>query len=1016
MDKKTAPAYAFQDLTNDPLLVKAPRMEYAGAQRPSLGGIPLLAKIGQGGMGAVYYGLHPVMGVAVAVKVLPLHLVGHNPDMAKRFVREAQIAGSINSANLIYVRDVGQDGGYFYQVMEYVRGVSAGAYLRLAQKSGRKGLKQKDALEVCIAAARGLVAAHTQNIIHRDIKPDNILIPTIGESKKLRFSAAKVADLGLARTQHAESAPEVAAQPSASREGGTLTGAGRAMGTLGYMPPEQIDDARSVGKTADVFALGATLYALLAGHAPFEGKTSTERVLETILGRREPLAQARPDVSPATAAMVERCLRKEPAERFPDGAALVEVLERSLAALEAERKERVVVSSREALVAAPAAAAVEARAKSARTPARVSWRTRAAMGAATLMLAVLAGVLVMRNGQQKPETVPPDGASLKRETAGARPETANLKPETAGVKPETKPWPLHDGKEGIDDYAKRVNLPATQTLDLGNGMELELVLIPAGKFLMGSPATQEYRHSNETQHEVTISKPFYMGRYEVIQEQYEAVMGNNPSKFKGAKNPVETVSWNDAQEFCKKASAVAQASGLRPQSGGLRYAVRLPTEAEWEYACRAGTTSPFHTGETISKQQANYGNYEFGHDPKGRVPGKTVPVGSYAANLWGLYDMHGNVWEWCQDWYGEYAPGAATDPKGAADGDARVCRGGSWDDAPDQRRSAHRSANYPYNQHDDFGFRCALDVAAGIAPAPETQPDAKPVQPETTNQKPHTGPWPLHDGKEPVPDYARRVNLPATQALDLGNGVKLELVLIPAGKFLMGSPETEEGRNKDETQHEVMITKPFYMGKYEVTQEQHEAVTGKNPSTVEGVKNPVWMVSWYDAQDFCKKATAILSPDRKVAEKPLADARGSQFVVRLPTEAEWEYACRAGTRTRFCSGDADSALADVAWYRPNSGNNTHPAGQKKPNAWDLYDMHGNVWEWCQDWYDDGYPRGAATDPKGATSGNRRVLRGGCLNDLPVSCRSARRRGRLAELRDADIGFRVVVGCGSSTTP
>ncbi|MCY3024107.1 MAG: protein kinase [Planctomycetota bacterium] len=194
---QTKPAYAFQNLTSDPLLAQAPRIVFHGVQRPALGGIPLLAKIGQGGMGAVYYGLHPVMGVAVAVKVLPLDLVGHNPDMARRFVREAQIAGSINSANLIYVRDVGQDAGYFYQVMEYVRGLSAGAYLDLTRKNGRVGLRETEALKICIAAAKGLAAAHAQSIIHRDVKPDNILIPTVGETKKLQFPAAKLADLGL---------------------------------------------------------------------------------------------------------------------------------------------------------------------------------------------------------------------------------------------------------------------------------------------------------------------------------------------------------------------------------------------------------------------------------------------------------------------------------------------------------------------------------------------------------------------------------------------------------------------------------------------------------------------------------------------------------------------------------------------------------------------------------------------------------------------------------------------------
>jgi formylglycine-generating enzyme required for sulfatase activity len=191
--------------------------------------------------------------------------------------------------------------------------------------------------------------------------------------------------------------------------------------------------------------------------------------------------------------------------------------------------------------------------------------------------------------------------------------------------------------------------PATQpagelTLDLGNKVTMKLALIPAGKFLMGSPADEQERFDDETQHEVTISRPFYMGVTEVTQEQYEAVMGNNPSRFKGDKNPVETVSWNDAMEFCKKLSARTNKT------------VRLPTEAQWEYACRAGTATPFHTGATISTDEANYdGNSTYGDGPKGEDRLKTIAVASFKPNAFGLYDTHGNVWEWCPDWHADYA-------------------------------------------------------------------------------------------------------------------------------------------------------------------------------------------------------------------------------------------------------------------------------------------------------------------------------------------------------------------------
>ena len=263
--------------------------------------------------------------------------------------------------------------------------------------------------------------------------------------------------------------------------------------------------------------------------------------------------------------------------------------------------------------------------------------------------------------------------------------------------------------------------PSTQpakelTLDLGNKVTMKLVEIPAGKFLMGSPETEKERDQygtfvpygtpprlRETQHEVTISKPFYLGVYEVTQEQYEQVVGRNPSTFKGARNPVETVSWEDAAEFCQKLS---QKTGKT---------VSLPTDAQWEYACRAGTTTPFHTGQTISTDEANYnGNYVYGNGQKGKYNDSTIAVGTFKPNAWGLYDMHGNVWEWCSDWYSPMTDATATDPAGPASGGSHVARGGCWRWTPGFCRSAFRyGLDISFGCRSGcYGFRVA--VAAGV--------------------------------------------------------------------------------------------------------------------------------------------------------------------------------------------------------------------------------------------------------------------------------------------------------------
>jgi eukaryotic-like serine/threonine-protein kinase len=231
---------------------------------------------------------------------------------------------------------------------------------------------------------------------------------------------------------------------------------------------------------------------------------------------------------------------------------------------------------------------------------------------------------------------------------------------------------------------------------------LDMVLIPGGPFLMGSPEIEEGHLSSESpQHLVTVP-PFFMGRYPVTQAQWQAVMGENPSQFKqksGENLPVENVSWHDAVEFCQKLSELT----------GRTY--RLPSEAEWEYACRVRTTTPFHFGETMTTELANYhGDYSYGSGPKGEYREETTSVGSFPANAFGLQDMHGNVWEWCLDHWHKNYKGAPTD--GSAwltekDDSYRVLRGGSWILNPGLCRSAIRDGYDPGNRYDFLGFRVA---------------------------------------------------------------------------------------------------------------------------------------------------------------------------------------------------------------------------------------------------------------------------------------------------------------------
>ena len=232
--------------------------------------------------------------------------------------------------------------------------------------------------------------------------------------------------------------------------------------------------------------------------------------------------------------------------------------------------------------------------------------------------------------------------------------------------------------------AQDVKPVKTETVDLGNGINLEMALIPAGKFMMGSLEIEKKRQEDELQHEVTITKPFFMGKHEITQEQWQAVMRNNPSEIKGTKLPVTNVSWVDCQEFIKKLND-------KTNSGYC-----LPTEAEWEYACRAETTTAYFFGNEITPKDSNFGDSNLG---------KAVNVGSKKANAYGLHDMHGNIWEWCEDWYGSYVEGKVTDPKGLEFGNRRSVRGGSFFDPGSDARSSNRYAVSPGSRNGYIGFR-----------------------------------------------------------------------------------------------------------------------------------------------------------------------------------------------------------------------------------------------------------------------------------------------------------------------
>ncbi|MFN9264124.1 MAG: formylglycine-generating enzyme family protein [Acidobacteriota bacterium] len=486
--------------------------------------------------------------------------------------------------------------------------------------------------------------------------------------------------------------------------------------------------------------------------------------------------------------------------------------------------------------------------------------------------------------------------------------------------------------------------PARTSVTLPGGVPLEFVSLPPGTYRRGSPATETSRDPDEgPQHDVTLTHSFQLGVFEVTQRQWQAVLGENPAAFQQAASPpvppghpldrpVESVSWNDTQRFLNRLNTL----------GLGRF--RLPTEAEWEYAARAGTAAAYPWTDSAGRDRT--------HDfawANSRSFATTHPVGQKPPNAWGLHDMHGNVWEWCTDWYGPYPASPQTDPTGPPHGKERVFRGGSWYDFPNALRSANRHRHSPDGRYPAIGLRLV---------------------------------------RESDTENARTVTLPG--------GIALPLVRIPAGRFLRGSPPAEAGRANDESPlHEVTISRPFWLAAYEVTQQQWRTVMGSNPSTFahgeDAPRRPVERVSWHDAQDFLARLNA------------LGIGR-----FRLPTEAEWEYAARAGSPARFAFGEdpAFEALPKYAWFYSRAEGRSHPVGGKQPNPWGVYDLYGNVWEWCADWFGP-YPAAPVTDPQGPASGRDRVIRGGSWFNEPEALRSANRHRHPPDSRQTNLGLRLI---------
>ena len=525
---------------------------------------------------------------------------------------------------------------------------------------------------------------------------------------------------------------------------------------------------------------------------------------------------------------------------------------------------------------------------------------------------------------------------------------------------------------------------------IANNVDFEMVFVEGGTFVMGCNLKQNSGgivfvcdSAENPAHKVKLSN-FYLGKFEVTQQLWNAVMGTTVQQQRdlinrnwkiyseGDRYPMYYISYKECEQFCETLNQLL----YEQLPEGYRFT--LPTEAQWEYAARGGNKSKsyiFSGSHNINKVAWWVENSK-----------KNIcEVGRKFSNDLGIYDMSGNVWEWCRDWFEAdyYTYASTTNPQGPLSGAQRILRGGAWNNKEWHSRVTTRSFYEPAARSANLGFRIALEPAKDL--------------------------FDIKSLKDAVKNFSPKYTSAKNRNFKIGD-LSFEMVFVEGGTFTMGCiSDPEDCFENEEPTHSVTLS-DFYVGKWQVTQQLWEKVMGTTlieqrnllDSTLalhgEGNLHPMYFINYNECQAFCEKLNQLL-------EKQLPEG----YKFSIPSEAQWEYAARGGKKSKGYPYSGGDNVGKVAWYEEFSNELTHEVGTKKKNELGIYDMSGNVWEWCIDFFDGFYYNySISTDPTGPVYGYERSLRGGSWRSIPQGCRVSCRFKSSPNERASNCGLRLAL--------